>query len=324
MFATVSFEGPVAHVYATLIVRLAHSGFFTRDESYRNATVFSQRSSLLGVSMVASDEATGELRLFADTATEAASKRLFLDYVARHAQRRALAETVNVDATVRCGSCGLEVTRDQRALALERGRIQVSCMICDATIEVAGIDLQDEANELVIRKMDASADVERELSAARASLLGKDEVGEFDVFLAHNSGDKSAVRAVAAHLRGFGINPWIDEERIPPGRWFQDVIQRAIGAIPVAAIFIGAGGLGRWETVELRAFISQCVERDIPVIPVLLPHGGIPAKLSFLSEFGWVRFSKSVDEAEPLERLRWGITDPTDARGRPVSGSVPP
>jgi hypothetical protein len=28
--------------------------------------------------------------------------------------------------------------------------------------------------------------------------------------------------------------------------------------------------LGRWQALELQTFISQCVERNIPVIPVLL------------------------------------------------------
>ena len=192
----------------------------------------------------------------------------------------------------------------------------LQCMICDAAIDISGIDLEDRSNELVIRKMDQSADAERVLSAARASLLGKDQVGDFDVFLAHNSNDKAAVGRLVGHLRDFGIKPWFDDEQIPPGRWFQDVIQRAISTIPVAAIIVGPGGLGRWEAVELRSFISECVDRDIPIIPVVLPGGKVPPELKFLSEFGWVRFTKSLDEADALDRLRWGISDPSDARGR--------
>jgi hypothetical protein len=37
---------------------------------------------------------------------------------------------------------------------------------------------------------------------------------QFDVFLAHNSQDKSLVRAIANELKRRGLNPWLDEEQI--------------------------------------------------------------------------------------------------------------
>ena len=74
-----------------------------------------------------------------------------------------------------------------------------------------------------------------------------------------------------------------------------------------AAICLGPCGLGRWEAVELGAFISQCVERGIPVIPVLLPGvEEIPEPLVFLRELNAVRFS-AVDDQAALDRLVWGI-----------------
>jgi WD40 repeat protein/GTPase SAR1 family protein len=322
-FATVAFEGPVSHVYATLIVRVAHSGFFTRHETYRGATVFKKGEGLLGVSVIEHDEAAGVLRLFGNEKASTAAKRLLLDYVTTHAERRALAESIQVDLDVHCGGCDLQITKDQRDLAIARGRTIVRCMVCETEIPIAGLELEESTNDLVIRKMDASADAERDLSAARASLVGKQELGEFDVFLAHNSADKATVHRLAENLRGFGINPWVDDEQIPPGRWFQDVIQRAIGVIPVVAIIIGPSGLGPWEAVELRAFIGECVERDTPVVPVALPDPStenasrIPRELRFLRGLGWVSFAKTVDDADALDRLRWGIVDPTDARGRP-------
>jgi TIR domain-containing protein len=98
-------------------------------------------------------------------------------------------------------------------------------------------------------------------------------------------------------------------EQIPPGRWFQDVIQAAILEVRSTAIFLGPGSLGRWQALELRAFVSQSVERQIPVIPVLLPGvKEIPPALAFLRELNWVSFHRSPDEEEPLDRLVWGIT----------------
>jgi hypothetical protein len=138
---------------------------------------------------------------------------------------------------------------------------------------------------------------------------GLSGVGQYDVFLAHNSQDKSDVRTIAESLKQRGIRPWIDLEQIPPGCWFQDVIQAAIPAVKSAAIFIGPHGIGRWQAVELRTFVSQCVDQGLPVIPVLLPGvNDVPENLLFLRELNWVKFKNQLDEKEALDRLQWGIT----------------
>lgn len=130
-----------------------------------------------------------------------------------------------------------------------------------------------------------------------------------DVFLAHNSEDKPEIEIISNKLRSKGLNPWLDKEQIPPGRWFQDVIQDTIKKISSAAIFISEKGLGRWQVVELRSFISQCVERGIPVIPVLLPGvEKIPSEFVFLNEFSWVKFKNDIHDEESLDNLIWGIT----------------
>ena len=133
-------------------------------------------------------------------------------------------------------------------------------------------------------------------------------VETFDVFLAHNNEDKKVIEAIAEQLRQRGLKPWLDKEQIPPGRWFQDVIQHAITRAKSIAIFIGLKGLGKWQIMELRSAISQCVERDIPIIPILLP--GVtepPLDLLFLREKEWLRFTQ-IDDSEALDNLEWGIT----------------
>lgn len=131
----------------------------------------------------------------------------------------------------------------------------------------------------------------------------------FDVFLAHNSQDKSQVRVIAKELRQRGLSLWLDEEQIPPGRPFQDMIQQAIPSSRSAAVFIGQLGLGKWQTMELRALISKCVETNIPVIPVLLPGvDEFPEHLIFLKELNWISFANSINDVDALNRLEWGIT----------------
>jgi hypothetical protein len=132
---------------------------------------------------------------------------------------------------------------------------------------------------------------------------------QFDVFLAHNSQDKPQVRIIANELKRCGLKPWLDEEQIPPGRPFQDYIQKAIQSVKSAAIFIGPTGLGKWQIMELRSLIGKLVEADIPVIPVLLPGvDGIPDDLDFLKQLNWVSFTNGIDDTQALENLKWDIT----------------
>jgi hypothetical protein len=87
------------------------------------------------------------------------------------------------------------------------------------------------------------------------------------------------------------------------------VYQDAIPKVKSAAVIIGTKCLGRWQIMELRTFISQCVEQEIPVIPVLLPGATrLPRNLLFLKELNWVDFKESIKEVEALDKLQWGIT----------------
>ncbi|MGK7948160.1 MAG: toll/interleukin-1 receptor domain-containing protein [Xenococcaceae cyanobacterium] len=128
---------------------------------------------------------------------------------------------------------------------------------------------------------------------------------EFDVFLAHNSVDKPKIRAIAKKLKQRGLKPWLDEEQIAPGELFQDAIQKAIPQIKSAAICIGSNEIGQWQRIELPTLISQFVNEDILVIPVLLPGvDRIPGYLLFLQQLNWVNF-QNIDDAAALDRLEW-------------------
>lgn len=204
-----------------------------------------------------------------------------------------------------------EIIRRILDFAVKRGKIEVI------------LKWAEETNHSIYEKC---APYYNDLSLHPVIPSGKDGVQqpaidhiEFDVFLAHNSQDKLQVEAIAGELKRRGLKPWLDKEQIPPGRWFQDVIQKAIPTCKSAAIFLSPKGLGKWEAVELRAFISQCVEADLPVIPVLLSSvDDIPQGLLFLKELNWVRFT-SIDDAEALDRLEWGITG---KRPRRISGET--
>ena len=131
----------------------------------------------------------------------------------------------------------------------------------------------------------------------------------FDVFLAHNSQDKPQIREIYQALKQRGINPWLDEEEIPPGTPFLEEIQKAITLVKTVAVFMGPKDLGRWQVIEMQTAIRRFVENDIKVIPVLLPGVvDIPSELIFLSGFNAVILENDVTDEKGLSRLEWGIT----------------
>ena len=110
--------------------------------------------------------------------------------------------------------------------------------------------------------------------------------GAFDVFLSHNSKDKPTARQLARALQARGLQVWLDEEHLVPGRPWQAALEEIIQTTRTAAVLIGQDGLGPWEIPEMRACLSQFVKRRLPVIPVLLPHAPTQPELPlFLQQF---------------------------------------
>lgn len=321
-WCTVTLEGPMAHIWATLVVRLSHSGVFVRDEVGHNLAVFRGAGQALGVRLAPVDEGEGRLELLRDgDSAKNSTEQLFEGFVIAHLRRRAVPESIDVRQVAICGECGYEMPEALVDGFRERGSLR--CPGCAAEVSLEGQAAEGEPppSPKKLVQLERTADRERSRVAARTSVDGKVEIHEFDSFLAHNSKDHEDVVVVAERLRDHGLNPWLDREQIPPGRWFQDIIQEAIGRVRSASIFFGEDGLGRWEELELRAFIAQCVERKVPVIPVLLPGGEIPyAVTPFVSQLRVVEFLKSVNEDRAFADLVWGITGDRAERERVLRG----
>ncbi len=129
----------------------------------------------------------------------------------------------------------------------------------------------------------------------------------FDVFLCHNSDDKDEIRRIADELIKQGIKPWLDEREIPPGALWQSVLEEQIANIRSAAVFVGKNGIGPWQNAEIRAFITEFVERKCPVIPAILPTAqNVPVLPIFLKNLHYVDFR--VLDPNPLLQIQWGVT----------------
>jgi hypothetical protein len=103
------------------------------------------------------------------------------------------------------------------------------------------------------------------------------------------------------------IKPWLDEQEIRPGTSWQTALERQIESIRSAAVFVGESGFGPWQNQEIQALLSQFINRECPVIPVVLPSARMTPRLPWtLANLHWVDFRNS--NLDPLKQLIWGIT----------------
>jgi hypothetical protein len=148
----------------------------------------------------------------------------------------------------------------------------------------------------------------------------------YDTFVSYRSSDGAMVRLLVSELAARGVRAWFDETEIKAGDLFQDMISAGLGASLSAVVVVGPDGFGNWQSLEARRCISECIERGIAVIPVLLPGvTEVPKSLSFLREFSYITFKSSVSDPESVDRLVAGIrTSPrlgpliTGRQGRPI------
>lgn len=145
----------------------------------------------------------------------------------------------------------------------------------------------------------------------------------FDTFLSHNSKDKPIVRQLADALVARGLRPWLDERELLPGRPWQEALEEIIQTTKTAVVMFGPAGLGPWEKPEMRACLSEFVDRKLPVIPVLLPGVSKPPDLPlFLKAFAWVDLRGGLTD-DGLDRLQWGITGQKPGSAASTAGAAP-
>jgi GTPase SAR1 family protein len=298
------FEGPVENVYATLIVRLARSGRFTRASTWQSAARFAADIGECTVFLKSDEEGKAELSVGYDQVPDLIRIQ-FERFVHAHLDRRATSGTVTRQRQYSCPEDGTAFTQDQVDRARGRGREAVMCPVCENRVSLRD-DYQPTAGpDPAMAAMDASADAGRDLAAAVTVLRGKEEVAEFDVFLCHNWEDKPAVRVLAQRLRERGLRPWLDVNELRPGLPWQQALEEQIQHIPAAAVIVGSR-IGPWQDAELAAFLRQFTRRHCPVIPVLLPGADRPALPVFLDGMTWVDLD--VADPDPLDQLEWGVT----------------
>jgi len=141
--------------------------------------------------------------------------------------------------------------------------------------------------------------------------MADNENYNFDVFLSHNSKDKSVVEKIARRLTKRGIKVWLDKWNLIPGTPWQEEIEDALDQCGTYAVFWGKSGIGPWENEEMRnALATRVRNKQRRVIPVLLPGSPDNKDLklpSFLARLTWVDFRDNLDDENAFHNLVSGI-----------------
>jgi small GTP-binding protein len=298
------FDGPLRSIYATLAVRLSYSELFVKKDVWKDAITYSARAGgECGLALRILGEARGELTLFHDKRASKDTRFHFQEFVAAHLLRWALPNTVQRIPVFTGNGCGEPVASTTAERRRELGYDWLACPVCGMRVEL------DERTEPLsqLSLMDSAADGQRNLHTAAVIVQGKRAAGDFDVFLCHNNQDKAVVREIGEQLLQRGLLPWLDEWELQPGLPWQRSLEDQIEHIRAAAVFVGKSAIGPWQHMELEAFLRQFVQRNCPVIPVILPDcKSVPKLPVFLEGMTWVDLRRV--EPDPMARLVWGIT----------------
>ena len=68
----------------------------------------------------------------------------------------------------------------------------------------------------------------------------------YDVFLSHNSRDKSLIEPLAEELKAKGIKVWLDAWALVPGETWQDGLANGLEQSEAIVVAFGEQGVGNW------------------------------------------------------------------------------
>jgi hypothetical protein len=236
----------------------------------------------------------------------------FETYVADHLRLRTIPGTLRRRAIRACPACGYVLPEDLVRRRLDRGAAVVRCPDCEEA-EIALTEEQAAPTDMAVAEMNRSADERRDQGAAALRLKGKIATSDYDVFMCYNSKDRDQVVAIGERLKERGILPWLDVWAIRPGMRWQKELLKHIKSIKAAAVFIGPGGPGPWQGLEVETLLGQIAGRNRPLIPVILEgRKGQPRLPSFLPALHLVDLRRP--DPDPFEQLIWGITGEKSTR----------
>lgn len=125
----------------------------------------------------------------------------------------------------------------------------------------------------------------------------------WDVFLAHNSIDKSRVRELKSELDQRGYRSFLDDSNLRYDRLINPQLEKALRETLVVAICFGDSGMGPVHQLEADISLNDFMHGAKSLVTVILPGADESARPSRLRGFPPITFKASMDETEPLRKL---------------------
>jgi small GTP-binding protein len=311
---TFRFDGPVINIYSTLAVRLFYNESFKKIDMWKNAVIFeAEAGGVCGIYLRDLRQGQADLIVFFDPngktpKASAQTKKQFENFIESHLKSRAVTDTIQKTKVVSCKECDEPFTDSQIEKRKKLGKKNIICAVCDTINPLIDPVAATEEETDTVRQMDQEVNVKRDEAVAVSTLEGKVLTEDYDVFLCHNSKDKYFIIEIRKTLMKKGILPWLDKEDMKPGENWRKSLEEQITKIKVAAVFIGAEGIGKVEDTEINMIEKEYNNRKMIVLPVILKDMiGEPKLTPFLEQFHRIDFRE--DDPDPMEQLIWGITE---------------
>jgi hypothetical protein len=303
--AVIVLRGAVRNIYSSLVVRLRAAESWRSSELFRDRAVFESASpGRCGVLLREMGDGLAELLVFYDQEVNDEQRSLFERQIVSILSRGALRDSVELRRVIRCPDCDYEFPSQLIDALRARGREKFRCLVCEQAVVILP--------KVELCAKDAVEDIQKpsdrqKLAAVESAIRSKRDKASFDVFFSYHSIDRPQVLELGRRLQSRGILPWVDIWEIAPGEHFQDRMTEQIKHIAAVAVLIGRDGLGPWQDVEQKAFISEFVERRVLVVPVILADSPEIINLPTLLK-QWQAVDFRVSEPDPFEQLVWGLT----------------
>ena len=178
----ITFEGPVQSLYATLVVRLGHSGRFETDrgEMWRNAVKFiALAGGKCGIYLREFAEGRGQLILFFDPKVSNETQFHFEEYILSHLNRRSLYGSINIVRFFVCPKCATQVPDAYVKILHEKGLDKFNCPCGREVSLIAPKEKLKERFTSKVQDMDRSADYQRDLDVFMLSARGETQTNSF-------------------------------------------------------------------------------------------------------------------------------------------------
>lgn len=132
------------------------------------------------------------------------------------------------------------------------------------------------------------------------------EERKLKVFLCHASGDKPAVRKLYKKLLADGVEPWLDEENLIPGKRWQQEIPKAVRSSDTVLICLSQNSITKAGYVQKEIKFALDVADEQPddkifLIPVRLETCEVPDRLT---PFQWVNLYEDKGYDRLMTSLR--------------------